>query len=178
MMKNGPFPSLKVPKVNANINHKSNGRWDLWTVRPCALANVWVLAPPFPAHLRENRDLGTGSTGTKCFQIKIVFPSALLACFVPALHHAGFQTCSNLFNFLFSTYIFVVRFLDSVTVSFFSLPGSLLSKVSVLSPGQSSVTTQIYILAETSIWGTFILKVIGLNIGCFTLWSKQVAVSP
>lgn len=130
MMKNGPFPSKEVPKVNENINQKSNGRWELWTVRPCSLAGVWLLAQPFPADLRENKDHGAGSTGTKCFQIKIVFPSALLACFVVALHQAGFQTCCNLSPFLsdtpmFSTYlcqyllIYAVRFLDSVTaVSF------------------------------------------------------------
>lgn len=121
MMKNGPFPSREVLKVNESINQKSNGKWDLWTARPCSLAGVWLLTQPFPAHLRENRDHGAGSTGTKCFQIKIVFPSALPACFVAALHQAGFQTCGNLSPFLsdtpmFSTYVYVVRFLDSVTV--------------------------------------------------------------
>lgn len=96
MMKNSLFPSPKVPKVNEDINQKPNGRRDLGSVRPCSLAGVWLLAQPFPAHLRENVDLGAGSTGTKYFQIKIVFPSALLAGFVLAPHQAGFQTCGNL----------------------------------------------------------------------------------
>ena len=61
------------------INHVSDRRMDLWPARPCSLAGR-LLAQPFPAHLRENRDLCTGSAGTKCFQIKIIFPYALLAC--------------------------------------------------------------------------------------------------
>ena len=51
----------------------------------------WLQALPFPAHLRENRDLCTGSTGTKCFQIKIIFPCALLACFILSRNLADFQ---------------------------------------------------------------------------------------
>lgn len=62
----------------------------------CTTRLIGWHARPFPAHLRENRDLCAGSTGTKCLQIKIVFPSALLACFMLALHQAGFQTCDNI----------------------------------------------------------------------------------
>lgn len=52
------------------------GKW-----RP-PLSSYWSLALPLPAHLRENTDLCSGSSGTKCFQIKIIFPRALLACFI------------------------------------------------------------------------------------------------
>lgn len=62
-------------------------------------------ALPFPAHLRENTDLCTGSTGTKCFQIKIIFPYALLACFILSLNLADFQPLTA---FPFSLFSFTV----------------------------------------------------------------------
>ena len=76
-------------------------------------------ALPFPAHLRENTDLCTGSTGTKCFQIKIIFPYALLACFILSLNLAGVQAVTAFpFSLQVDTVNRVFLFQGLVSVSF------------------------------------------------------------
>lgn len=90
-------------------------------MRPGSLAGIWALARPFPAHLRENRDLCAGSTGTKCLQIKIVFPSALLACFMLALHQAALQTSENISPAFTGTLVFITKFTHFPLLILFSV---------------------------------------------------------
>lgn len=116
------FPCPKVTEVQSR-HESEGGRWDEPVEGVTQLIGSYLLlALPFPAHLRENRDLCTGSTGTKCFQIKIIFPYALLACFLLSLRLAGLQpvTAFPLLSLVSACLLILRRFLFVVNVLLFS----------------------------------------------------------
>lgn len=83
------FPVWKSWKSTLWFVTQLKGGLKLWSEQPATV--LAAICSPFLAHMRENSNLCTGSTGTACFQIKIMSPFALPAFAILARSLADFQ---------------------------------------------------------------------------------------